>query len=73
MTAELLSTAEAARLCGITSDAFLKAARKLGVDPEKLVRIAKFWRASDVEWVRTKRNRPGRPWPKKRKRKGQTR
>ena len=73
MTAELLSTAEAARLCGITSDGFIKAAKKLGVNPAKLVRIAKFWRAQDVELVRTKRNRPGRPWPKKRKRKGQTR
>ena len=70
MTDKLLSTAESAALCGITSDAFLKAARKLGVNPAKLVRIAKFWRAQDVERVRTKRKRPGRPWPKKRKRKG---
>ena len=73
MTDKLLSTAEAARLCGITSDGFLKAAKKLGVNQAKLVRIAKFWRYQDVELVRTKRNRPGRPWPAKRKRKGSKR
>ena len=55
-----MTTSDAARLCGITPDGFLRAAVAMGIEPAAIVGTGRTWHAIDVERVRTKRPKRGK-------------